>query len=93
MLRSFDWRTAAAKYLFKAMTMEDYLAVYIDALASYRRVCRVTLHVGREPFNYSTVLLCDLQVRSEPLVDLVNLLVRLSKSCPHEDILQVLNGN
>ena len=37
-LNGFDWRCAAAKYLYREMTMEDYLAVYIHTLGCYREV-------------------------------------------------------
>ena len=37
-LNNFDWRHTAAKYFYRAVTMEDYLTSYIAALAAYRGI-------------------------------------------------------
>lgn len=36
--RYFNWKISAARYIFRMILMEDYLAYYIDALASYREL-------------------------------------------------------
>lgn len=38
LMHTFNWQFAAARYLFRTLNMEDYLAHYIHILASYRQV-------------------------------------------------------
>jgi hypothetical protein len=38
LLTAFNWRHASAKYIFRTMTMEDYLAVFVHALCSYKQI-------------------------------------------------------
>jgi len=37
-LENFDWKSCASKYLYRTVTMEDYLVEYIHTQASYREI-------------------------------------------------------
>ena len=37
-LENFNWKACASKYLYRVVTMEDYLVEYIHTQASYRQL-------------------------------------------------------
>ena len=92
--RRFNWRLAAAKYIFRKQTMEDYLAVYIHALAAYRWG-----HQDKESnLNKFAEFLFFCRLRSsttdsawdsEPVETLAQRLIVLSESCP-EDLAEIM---
>lgn len=43
LLQRFNWQFVAAKYLYRIMTMEDYLSAYCHALCSYWEAPEITL--------------------------------------------------
>ncbi len=88
--RRFNWRLAASKYIFRTQTMEDYLAVYIHALATYRyksssrALIMLALRLVVSIPSRSTFQ----DFESEGIEELSQKLIGLSESCP-DDIVQV----